>query len=181
LSWRSFSRTRKLRSSRSGAKTIVAGGKRPGLAGFVVAAAKIPRNQRVPDVHDMRADASPLSRTHCSAPTSSVLPSPLFCRVGSVAKGYPTSSLKGSIHTHPSKGAPSASFHFRSEALRLRQQVCAENVLGDAVAREISLLRAPASRARAPIGQHNRLLRHVGNMLCDSNQQIRSSCNQRPS
>ena len=32
------------------AKAIVAVGKRLGLAGFVVAAAKIPRNQRVPDV-----------------------------------------------------------------------------------------------------------------------------------
>ena len=35
------------------AKPIVAVGKRLGLAGFAVAAAKIPPNQRVPDVHDM--------------------------------------------------------------------------------------------------------------------------------
>jgi hypothetical protein len=71
--------------SKRRAKTIVAVGKRLGLAGFVVAA-KIPGHQRVPDVHDMHADASPLLRTHCSAPMSSVLPSPLFCRVGWVAK-----------------------------------------------------------------------------------------------
>jgi hypothetical protein len=41
------------------AKTIVAVGKRLGLAGFVGAAAKTPRNQRVPDVHDMHSDALP--------------------------------------------------------------------------------------------------------------------------
>ena len=47
-----------------GAKTIVAIGKRLRLAGFGVAAAKIPRNQRVPDVHDMHSDALPAPIAH---------------------------------------------------------------------------------------------------------------------
>jgi hypothetical protein len=58
------------------AETIVAVGKRLGRAGFAVAAAKISRNQRVPDVHDIHSDALPTrSRTHClAAPSERVTP-----------------------------------------------------------------------------------------------------------
>ena len=46
------------------AKAIVAVGKALGFPGFGVAAAKIPRNQRVPDVHDIHPGALPPAFTH---------------------------------------------------------------------------------------------------------------------